>query len=264
MELQTTAGPATTICRTITATALAGLGVGLVVVGGGGRLMMRIAGAAAPPIAQGSITEAGFRVGEVTAEGTIGLILFLGIFGGIASAVLHGVTRPWIEAAIPRGRVFLSGVLFVAVGSAISDLLNPDNHDFAILRRPLFTVALVLFLLWGIGATTAKATTMVERRLPDGSGARAGGIYLMFGLVSVPLSSAMLSTLFDRDACGCEPPWIAMASVVVMAIATAGTWVSAMRGTQWRWARVAGLLGLGGALVFGIARAASDAIAIVT
>lgn len=63
------------LVRHIAIAGIAGLATGIVVGGGGGRLFMRAAGAAARDTAQGARTEAGFTVGEVTFGGTVALIL---------------------------------------------------------------------------------------------------------------------------------------------------------------------------------------------
>ena len=95
------------LARYVAIAGLAGLIAGFLVGGIGGRLFMRIAGAAAPDRAQGAGTEAGFTVGEVTAEGTIGLIVFIGIFVGVIGAVVYVVSIPWLSwAGRWRGLLF--------------------------------------------------------------------------------------------------------------------------------------------------------------
>ena len=48
---------------------------------------MRLLAATSGRAAQGRLTEAGERVGEITTDGTIGFLLFVGVGGGLATAL---------------------------------------------------------------------------------------------------------------------------------------------------------------------------------
>ena len=61
---------------------------GLMTVGLGGRLMMRILAATSPPQAQGRLTDADAIVGEITTGGTVSFVLFVGLFGGLVGLAL--------------------------------------------------------------------------------------------------------------------------------------------------------------------------------
>ena len=82
---------------------VAGLLTGLLVAGGGGRLLMRIAAIAGHDDATGHLTDSGFRVGETTLGGTLELVLFIGLFAGGIGAILYrlspGRHRPGDPAA---------------------------------------------------------------------------------------------------------------------------------------------------------------------
>ena len=67
--------------------AVAGIGAGLVVGGLGSRIAMRISAIATGSSCASLMTENGNRCGEITAEGTVGLL----IFGGLASGILGGL-----------------------------------------------------------------------------------------------------------------------------------------------------------------------------
>jgi hypothetical protein len=139
------------LLRFLTVSGLAGLVAGIIVGGAGARLFMRIAGAAAGERARGATTEAGFTVGEITVGGTVELVVFVGIFAGIVGASLYVLFRPWLAWAGPwRGTAF--GVVLFALGSATSDVLNPDNVDFAILGNEFLVVATAFALFIGFGA----------------------------------------------------------------------------------------------------------------
>lgn len=139
------------LARYIAVAGLAGLITGIVVGGFGGRLFMRVAGAAAPDRVRGAGTEAGFTVGEVTAGGTIALIVFVGIFVGVVGAAIYLASAPWLSWA-RRWRGLVAGVVLFAAGSATSDVMNPDNFDFVILDNEALLVAMIvgLFLAFGV------------------------------------------------------------------------------------------------------------------
>jgi len=91
------------LVRHIAIGGIAGLVTGIAVGGGGGRLFMRIAGAAARDAAQGARTEAGFTVGEVTFGGTVALIVFIGVVVGVVGAALYLIFRPWLRGQVGGG-----------------------------------------------------------------------------------------------------------------------------------------------------------------
>src|SRR5262245_58055641 len=68
---------------------IAGTTVGIAVIGCGGRLAMRLLAVTAGDDAQGRITEADEVVGRISTGGTVGFVLFNGIFLGLACAVLY-------------------------------------------------------------------------------------------------------------------------------------------------------------------------------
>ena len=131
---------------------------GLLVVGPGGRLVMRLLAATSSDAIQGRVTEAGETVGEVTVDGTIGLVLFAGLFGGLLLAAMHGVLGKWL----PRRR---AGALVVCAAFAVTvatrlDPLRPDNVDFIILGRPAFAVA--SFVVVGVLACLTLTATIAR------------------------------------------------------------------------------------------------------
>ena len=95
----------------------------------GGRLVMRLLAITSADV-EGSLTEAGETVGEITIGGTLAFIIFTGLAAGLLSAVLYALVRP----LLPPGRVsgpILGALLLVLVGSRV-DPLRSDNFDFAL------------------------------------------------------------------------------------------------------------------------------------
>ncbi len=102
--------------------ALAGM-----VAGAGGRLAMRLL-AVTSPDADGSITEAEATIGEITAGGTLGFILFAGLPAGLLAGALYAVAGPVVRRGRAGGLV-LGAILLVLVGWWL-DPLRADNFDF--------------------------------------------------------------------------------------------------------------------------------------
>ena len=95
----------------VTVMLVSGLGAGILTAGAGGRLAMRLLAVTAGPDAQGRITEADQVVGRITADGTLGFILFNGIPIGLLTAALYLLLRRWL----PAGRL---GGLILGVPAA--------------------------------------------------------------------------------------------------------------------------------------------------
>ncbi len=140
------------------------LGSGLLVVGPGGRLVMRLLAVTSGDDAQGKLTEAEEVVGAITVGGTIGFVVFVGLGGGMLIAVLFAATRKWL----PSGRL---GALALAFGAAVLfstrlEPLRPDNEDFGIVGPSWLGV--VTFLGLGLLAflTFAAIAGRVGRSLP--------------------------------------------------------------------------------------------------
>ena len=83
------------ILRDIARGGLAGLAVGVVVGGIGGRLAMRLI-ALLIPESTGRFTENGARIGDITLGGTFAVLLFGGLFAGIFVGTIWVVVSPWL------------------------------------------------------------------------------------------------------------------------------------------------------------------------
>jgi MFS family permease len=252
------------LVRHITAAGLSGLIAGVLVGGIGGRLFMRIAGAIASDIAQGRTTEAGFTVGEVTFGGSIGLIIFLGIFSGLFGAVFYVALFPWLSWA-GRWRGLAFGVTMFAAVSATSDLMNPDNIDFFILKNEPILVGLMIILVVGFGLVLDASYRVIDRWLPPPD-VNVNIAYYVPSAVGLIFVGFALLALFS-DPCDCEPPRGVAWSMVVVLAGTAALWLSALLNSPPRWlgraSAVVGYLGTAGVLVFGLIRAISDAADII-
>lgn len=255
------------LARYLTVCGLAGIAAGIVMGGVGGRLFMRITGAAGGERARGAITEAGFTVGEITLGGSLGLVIFIGLFAGIAGAALYVIFRPWLSWA-GRWRGIAFGIVLFALGSATSDVLNPDNVDFVILGNEVLVIALIVALFVGFGALVDPASGWLDRRLPDGGRGHpiASGGYVVAAIPGVAFGIPLLGqTMFTRNACDCDPPIVASVFMLMAAVGTLG-WIATAFSSSARLrsiARFLGIVGVTGAAVAGLLRAIGDAAEVI-
>jgi hypothetical protein len=248
------------LVRHVAVCGVAGVVTGAIVGGLGSRVFMRIAGATGRAAAQGATTEAGFTVGEVTIGGTIGLIVFVGLVFGIVGAVLFAVFRPWLGwAGRLRGVVF--GVVLFAIGSATSDVLNPDNFDFAVLARPLLDVLVIAGLFVVFGVVLEEAYRFFDRRLVSPEGTEPVGGQLAFAALGAVVGVPLTVGLMFGDPCDCDPPLLVAVFTLLTAVGTVLWW--SRRARLGIAARVAGYLGLLGATGIGLVRAIGDAAEII-
>jgi hypothetical protein len=182
--------PGGEILRDITRGGLAGLVVGIVVAGFGGRLVMRIA-ALIVPSANGAFTENGNRIGEISLAGSVALIIFAGLAATILLAVIWVVIAPWLPGkGVVRGLMAMP--IAIALGAFV--LISADNSDFVVLRHDPVVVAILLALV----AVTAPAMAVVDgwldRRLPHASAAAspAGIAYTVLAVIGVGLGSLLV------------------------------------------------------------------------
>lgn len=140
--------------RRAAALSAAAMVAGVLVLGAGLRLMMRIAAATSPDAAQGRLTDAEEVVGEVTLGGTLFFVVGVGLIVGMGTMAAWLVLRPWL----PR-RSAVAGVTLAAIGGGAfarpSGLVDAGNRDFAILSPAWLAVALTLAVLLAYGVTFA-------------------------------------------------------------------------------------------------------------
>jgi hypothetical protein len=231
---------------------LAGTIAGIVIVGVGGRIVMRIS-AAINPMAAGAITESENVVGEVTIGGTIAFLVFGGMLTGFLLGIVWFLVRDWMPSWLPA-RIGLAAALAVLGGGG--GVIDSGNIDFVLLDPPWLHVAMFLSLVALAGGATAALDTFLAGRLPTGETASAifGGLAalglvlglpFLFGFYFVP-GAAQIGT----------PPWAAGLALGTVAIATCAGRVSFYRTgataaaiDRAAWERV---LGFGGVALFGL------------
>jgi hypothetical protein len=139
---------------------IAGVITGLIIGGGGGRILMRIAAVAAPERVIGATTENGNRIGDITLGGTLGLLVFGGVLLGLLGAIAYLISEPWLTWARRwRGAVF--GGFLLAIGSTAA--LNSENFDFFIVGNQGLNVGMFVALYLGFGALMVPMTGYSNR-----------------------------------------------------------------------------------------------------
>jgi hypothetical protein len=127
--------------------------------------MMRVLAATSADEVQGLRTEAEEVIGDVTADGSLFLILVLGIGAGAAGLALFATLRRWLP-----DRSLAAGLVGVAIGAGLlvrpSGLIASDNPDFRILDPVALAVALCVALLVLFGATFGGLVDHLGPRWP--------------------------------------------------------------------------------------------------
>ena len=167
-----------------------GVGAGVLAAGAGGRLVMRLLAVTAGPAAQGRITEAEQVVGRVTVDGTIGFILFTGVFVGLSTGLLYLLVRRWLPEGRAGGLVY--GALLLVLATTRLDPLRPGNPDFDLVGPGWVSVAAFTALALFHGVLVAALAGRLSRAVPLlGSGPRAIVAYAPL-LLLLPLPPATL------------------------------------------------------------------------
>ena len=143
---------------------LAGVTVGILVIGAGGRLAMRLLAVTAGEAAQGRITEADEVVGRISVDGTIGFVVFNGVFGGIVGGALYLLLRRYLPGGRRGGIVFGLGLL-VVLGTTL-DPLRSENPDFDIVGPGWLAVVVFTLLALLFGAAMAAIANRASAWLP--------------------------------------------------------------------------------------------------
>jgi hypothetical protein len=186
---------------------------------------MRIS-AIANPSMTGRISENGNRIGSVTPDGTLALVLFGGLFAGLAAGVAWVAVRQWLPQRQPLRRW---AAFVAAVGLAGFLVVQSNNFDFFILDPPWLHVVMFTSIAGGAGLATEwiDGHLVPQFRGSDGFTIGAGLILLLGAPIALPLTSVY----FDGEMCACDDPPRAAGVFLLLALAaTAGSWVTRWRG----------------------------------
>jgi hypothetical protein len=143
---------------------LSGAAAGILAAGAGGRLVMRLLAVTAGADAQGQITEAQEIVGRITVDGTLGFVVFTGLFFGPMSAAVYLLLRRWLPAGRAGGLAF--GALLLVVAGTRLEPLRRSNPDFDLVGPGWVAVVAFTLLVVFHGMLVAALAGRLSRAVP--------------------------------------------------------------------------------------------------
>jgi hypothetical protein len=168
-----------------------GATAGILAAGAGGRLVMRLLAVTAGADAQGRITEAEEIVGRITVDGTIGFVVFTGLFFGPVSGAAYLLLRRWLPTGRAGGLAF--GVLLLVVAGTRLEPLRRGNPDFDLVGPGWVSVVAFAVLVVFHGMLVAALAGRVSRAVPLlAAQPRAIAIYAPLLLLVLPGPSVAL------------------------------------------------------------------------
>jgi hypothetical protein len=173
----------------LTVAVTAGLGAGILAAGAGGRLVMRLLAVTAGADAQGRITEAEQLVGRITVDGTLGFVIFTGLFFGLASGLVYLLLQRWLPAGWVGGLAY--GALLLVVAGTRLEPLRRDNPDFDLVGPGWVSVATFAVLVVFHGLLVAALAGRFSRVVPllaTSPGAIAAHTPLLLLVLLAPLA----------------------------------------------------------------------------
>lgn len=200
----------------------------------------------------GRVTENGNVVGEFTVGGTIALVIFVGLLGGVAASVGVVASAPWLRWLGPFRGVGFGLLTLAGFGYEVF-----ASFDFRILDPVVLNVTMFLglFVLFGVAAVGFQRA--FDRRLPEAADEEQAIWLIIVGLGVIPLSLAFLN-FTSESFCGCDPAHEIGVALLVMIVSTVVYHLSTATSRVPEWARrvamTSGYLSVGAAVLFGTIR----------
>ena len=150
----------------------------------------------------GVMTDASATVGEISAGGTLSLLM-LGVAAGVLGGLLYLGLRRWLWVPARWRGVAFGALTLVTVGQPLFD---PANVDFQIFEPVVIVIGMfaVLFLINGLILAPLADRIHPEPAYPAGTRAPrivAGGIALACALGLVLLVSTIATMIDDEGTC---------------------------------------------------------------
>lgn len=178
--------------RHVGTASLAGIIAGLVVGGLLGRVVMRVSGFTAGPAMVGVRTSNGNRVGDITFDGTLGLVLFVGLASGLVGGIVYAVVESWLRRVRPWHGLSYGVALFLAYGFFV---LDPFNFDFRRFGVAALNVAMFAALFVIFGVVTAWLFDAVSAlRARTGAAARVADALAWLALAPAVIVAVLIAT----------------------------------------------------------------------
>jgi hypothetical protein len=143
---------------------LSGAAAGILAAGAGGRLVMRLLAVTAGADVQGQVTEAQEIVGRITVDGTLGFVVFTGLFFGPVSGAAYLLLRRWLPAGRAGGLAF--GALLLVVAGTRLEPLRRSNPDFDLVGPGWVSVVAFTLLVVFHGMLVAALAGRLSRAVP--------------------------------------------------------------------------------------------------
>lgn len=181
---------------------------------------MRLSGAMAVAVDPSTVfmrTADGFRVGQITLDGTIGLIIFGGVFGSIVAAAFWALLKDRLPS---RRQLLWAGLAAAAIGGNF--LVHAGNIDFVILEPVVANVILYPTLTGLAGVVIVLIDRRLSRRLPSSVASN--------NILSVLAAFGMVLVALLVISAGGEDLFLTTELVALAAIA-APIWIAESRGT---------------------------------
>ena len=138
---------------------------GVLTIGAGARLMMRVLAATSSDDVQGRLTEADEVIGNVSFGGSLFLIVIVGMGTAVVGLAPYATLRRWLP-----DRSLAAGLIGVAIGAGLlvrpAGLLTADNRDFTLVAPVALAVAFCLAMLALFGATFGVLVDQLAPRWP--------------------------------------------------------------------------------------------------
>ena len=151
--------------RTVAIAVSVGVTAGVGVIGIGSRLAMRAIAATSDPRLRGQLTSDQEPIGEVTLGGTIGLILFVGVMGGVLLGVGYVALR-WLLPSDLRLRAGSAALVTWCLGARV--IFDSEDFDFRFLEPQWLSVVMFSAIFLVGGWAIAGGIEVAERRWPAG------------------------------------------------------------------------------------------------
>lgn len=201
------------------------------------------------PSADGSFTENGNRIGDITLGGSLGIVIAIGLLFGAVAGSLWVVIHPWL----PRSRLAATIVSVpIAIALGTRGLVEARNEDFEVLGHDPLVVASLVALVAAFGPALVLVDGWLDRRLPHpGPTDRR----VITGFAIVTYLGLVLTTLLVVPMYLSAPMQMVGLALIVVGLATLTTW---LRHDQGRpvvpaWLTVTGRVALAAAVAAGLA-----------
>jgi hypothetical protein len=210
----------------IRATVLAGIWLGALVGGVGGRLAMLVLRLSSPDTVHGVISDDGFLIGQVTLKGTYDLI---GL--GAAIGVIGAVAYRWVDHWLIGPRWFRQVTSALGAGAVVGSMLvHTDGVDFRLLRPPALAVALFVLIPAVFGFFIGPLEKVLARPEVWVNRGRRGWVLPLVSLLAIPpmvvvaafVGAFMLAWAAIRQ----SPAYAAVRDNLVFGVVIRGAWLS--------------------------------------